>query len=286
MTVQDDRPSGQAAEVQALKEGYRTAENLQARSQIYRYNEDQYPWQRRVFDHLALPAECHVLEVGCGPGKLWLENADRIPPGWSLTLTDLSVGMLQEAQRGLSSVGGRFRYALADAQALPFPAAYFDAVIANHMVYHVPDKPALFAEVRRVLRPGGRFFAATNGEGGDEMSALVRRVDPAIQAAALAEADIAMPTTHPKTFTLENGEAQLVPWFAQITVHRFTGATAVPEVEPVVAYVLSVPFYRRYLVGEKLETFRQLLDEEISAKGAFRVTRATGIFEAIRADQT
>ena len=95
------------------------------------------------------------------------------------------------------------------------------------MVYHVPDKVALFAEVRRVLRPVGRFFAATNGAGGDELGAHLQRVDPAIQEAALAEADRAMPTTHPKTFTLENGEAQLAPWFSHITVHRFTGATAV-----------------------------------------------------------
>lgn len=91
-----------------------------------------------------------------------------------------------------------------------------------------------------------------------------------------------MTTTQPKNFTLENGEAQLRPWFGQITVHRFAGATVVPEVEPVVAYVLSGPFYRRYLVGEKLEAFRRLLAEEIAANGAFRMTGSTGIFEATR----
>lgn len=63
-------------------------------------NEDPYPWQRRVFDHLALPAKCQVLEVGCGPGKLWLENAERLPPGWSVTLTDLSPSILQEERPG------------------------------------------------------------------------------------------------------------------------------------------------------------------------------------------
>jgi ubiquinone/menaquinone biosynthesis C-methylase UbiE len=286
LTVQDDRPGGSTAEVHALKEGYRTAEHLTARSQIYRYNEDPYPWQRRVFDHLALPAACRLLEVGCGPGRLWLENADRLPPGWSLILTDLSPGMLVEARRALAAVAPRVTYAVADGQILPFPPAAFDAVIANHMVYHVPDKAALFAEIRRVLRPGGRFFAATNGAGGDELAALLRRVDPAMQAAALAEAEAAMPTTHPKTFTLENGAAQLAPWFARVTVHRFTGATAVPEVEPVVAYVLSLPFYRRRLLGEQLATFRRVLGEEIAAKGAFRMTGSTGIVAAVRADKT
>jgi ubiquinone/menaquinone biosynthesis C-methylase UbiE len=285
MTVQDDSPDRRTDEAQFVQEGYRTADNLNARSQIYRYNEDPYPWQRRVFDHLALPPRSRTLEVGCGPGKLWLENADRLPAGWSVTLTDLSPGMLQEARRALAGDGGRLGYALADGQALPFPAQCFDAVIANHMVYHVPDKPALFGEVRRVLRPGGRFYAATNGAGGDELGALLQRVDPALHAAAVAEADTAMPTTHPKTFTVENGEEQLAPWFARVTVHRFSGATAVPEVEPVVAYLLSGPFYRRHLVGEKLEAFRRLLAEEIATKGAFRMTRSTGIFEAVRAER-
>ena len=271
-----------ADELAGIKEGYRTAANLNARSRIYRYNEDPYPWQRRVFDHLALPERCRLLEVGCGPGKLWQENADRLPTDLSVTLTDLSAGMLQEARRALAGVGRRYGYALAAAQALPFPAAQFDAVIANHMVYHVPDKPALFAEVRRVLRPGGRFYAATNGAGGDELGALLRRVDPAMHAAALAEAAAAMPTTHPRTFTVENGQEQLAPWFASVTVYRFTGATAVPEVEPVVTYVLSTPVYRRYLIGQRLEAFRRLLAEEIAAKGAFRITGSTGIFEAVR----
>jgi ubiquinone/menaquinone biosynthesis C-methylase UbiE len=283
--ARNDGPNGQTDAVETVRDGYRTADNLNARSQIYRFNEDPYPWQRRVFDHLALPPECQVLELGCGPGKLWLENADRLPPGWSVTLTDLSLGMLQEARRTLAGVAHRFSTTQADAQALPFAADGFDAVIANHMVYHVPNKPALFAEVRRVLRPGGRFYAATNGKGGDELAALFQRVDPAIQEAVVAEAATEMPLTHPTTYTLENGAEQLAPWFTEVTIHRFTGATAVPEVEPVVTYALSGPFYRRYLVGVKLATFRRLLAEEITTKGAFRMTGSTGIFEAVWDDR-
>jgi ubiquinone/menaquinone biosynthesis C-methylase UbiE len=269
-------------EVEGIKAGYRTAANLNARSQIYRFNEDPYPWQRRVFDHLTLPGTCRILEVGCGPGRLWRENADRIPPGWSVTLTDLSPGMLSEARGALDDVGPPFTYAVADGQFLPFRPACFDAVIANHMVYHVPNKPALFAEVRRILRPGGRFYAATNGRGGDELGALLRRLDPTMQAAVQAQMDAEMSMTHPKTFTVENGGDQLRPWFAPVAVHRFTGATAVPEVEPVVDYVLSVPHYRQHLVGEKLAALRRLLEEEIATKGAFRMTGSTGLFEARR----
>ena len=51
----------------------------------------------------------------------------------------------------------------ADGQALPFPNAAFDRVLAAHMLYHVPDREGALAEMRRVLRPGGRLVLATNG---------------------------------------------------------------------------------------------------------------------------
>jgi ubiquinone/menaquinone biosynthesis C-methylase UbiE len=50
-----------------------------------------------------------------------------------------------------------------DIQALPFADGEFDAVVANFMLYHVPDVQRGLAEVARVLRPGGRLVAATNG---------------------------------------------------------------------------------------------------------------------------
>src|SRR5206468_935801 len=116
-----------------------------------------------VFAQLALPSTARILEIGCGPGRLWVENAARIPPGWALTLSDFSPGMAQEARRNLQTVAQPARYLVCDAQALPFAAGHFDAVIANHMLYHVPDRARAFAAIRRVLRPGGTFYAATNG---------------------------------------------------------------------------------------------------------------------------
>ena len=57
--------------------------------------------------------------------------------------------------RGVHAVVG-------DAQALPFSDAQFDAVLAASMLYHLPDLDAGLAELRRVLRPGGRLVAVTN----------------------------------------------------------------------------------------------------------------------------
>src|SRR5919108_178157 len=61
------------------------------------------------------------------------------------------------------SRSGRAVALTADAQALPFDPDEFDVVVANHMLYHVPDPALAVAELARVLRPGGTLLAATNG---------------------------------------------------------------------------------------------------------------------------
>src|SRR5439155_6255128 len=123
-----------------------------------------YGWHRCVFDRLDLAPNTRPLELGCGPGVLWSENPDRLPTGWEVVLSDFSPGMVHEARQKLRGRASTFRFAMADAQAVPFAPASFDAVIANHMLYHVPDRAKALNEIRRVLRPGGRLYAATNGQ--------------------------------------------------------------------------------------------------------------------------
>ena len=50
-------------------------------------------------------------------------------------------------------MAGRFAYEIIDAQAIPYGTQRFDIVIANHMLYHVPDRAQAIAEMRRVLKP-------------------------------------------------------------------------------------------------------------------------------------
>ena len=50
-----------------------------------------------------------------------------------------------------------------DAQSISYEDEIFDAVIANHMLYHVPDRMKAIAEIKRVLKWGGRFIATTVG---------------------------------------------------------------------------------------------------------------------------
>jgi ubiquinone/menaquinone biosynthesis C-methylase UbiE len=249
-----------------LREQYKNAANLNDRIRLHvRFSTNRYDFHMWVFDQLRLAPESRVLELGCGPGSLWRPNLARIPAGWQITLTDFSTGMLAEARANLAGAHP-FAFEQADAQALPFADDSFDAVIANHMLYHVPDRPKAFAEIRRVLRPDGRFFAATNGESHlREMHELVQQFDPAIS------------LWNRMTFRLENGAAELEPFFSHVLLHRYESALVVTEAEPLVAFVASMIGVE--LSGERRQAFTQLVEQRITADGAIHITKDTGLFE-------
>jgi len=259
-------------------EQYRDASNLKARIDLHvRFSTNEYGWHRWVFDQFNLPPESRILELGCGPGLLWLENLHRIPGGWDITLSDLSPGMLQEARRNLRQGQRPFEWGVIDAQAIPFEDERFDGVIANHMLYHVPDRAKAFSEIRRVLRPGGRFYASTVGRAHlRELYALVGRVDPNTDCRDSPPAE---------SFLLENGREQIAQWFSRITLRRYEDTLVITEAGPLVAYVLSTTA-QSSLVGDRLAEFVQVVKQELALHGAIHVTKDSGIFEALRGDST
>jgi len=257
-----------------LAEQYRDDRNLNARLALHqRFSGNQYGWQPWLFDQLGFPSQARILEVGCGPGDLWRRNAARIPAGWRLLLTDLSAGMVAAAQRNLADLVGVMAFGVADAQDLPFCSASFDAAIANHMLYHVPDRPRALAELARVLRPGGCLVAATNGERNmAELGALVRGFDPDIRWEQYAAG-----------FTLQNGAAQLAPWFGRVERLVYEDGLVITEAEPLVAYVLSMQGNAtQRLSGDQASAFADYVQRTLARDGAIRIGKEAGLFRAWR----
>jgi ubiquinone/menaquinone biosynthesis C-methylase UbiE len=146
---------------------YADSRKLAARARLHReYSVAETGWFSWIAAQLPLKPGDRVLDIGCGPGWFWAEIADALPAGLDLTLADLSAGMVEEAVnrcRGpaFGSVAGQ----QADASALPFADGSFDAVLAMHMLYHVPDPAVAIGEMFRVLKPGGFAAVTTNGAG-------------------------------------------------------------------------------------------------------------------------
>ena len=97
-----------------------------------------------------------ILETACGTGIVTRALSRVLPRSVAITATDLNQPMLDHAK---SLPGGeRVRWQQADAQALPFPDAAFDAVVSAFGVMFFPDKVRAYREALRVLRPGGRLM--------------------------------------------------------------------------------------------------------------------------------
>ena len=102
-----------------------------------------------------------VLDVGCGAGMDTLIAAQMVAPAGSVTGIDVTPEMVAKARRSSAEMGlGTVTIVEASAEQLPFADASFDVVISNGVIDLVPDKDAVFTEIARVLRPGGRIQLA------------------------------------------------------------------------------------------------------------------------------
>ncbi|MFQ5400112.1 MAG: class I SAM-dependent methyltransferase [Anaerolineae bacterium] len=254
-------------------EQYRDSGNLSARAGLHqRFSSNPTGWHIWAFAQMALqPGEC-ILECGCGPGWLWRRNLEHLPADCHITLTDLSPGMVTEAERTLAASGRLFQFMTVDIQALPFEDASFDAVIANHMLYHVPNRDRAFAEIVRVLKPDGRFYAATNGRNHmRELWEMGAQLFPAI-ASHITQSGL--------QFSLENGREELERWFVDVSLRRYEDSLVVTEPEPLIAYITSSIRARATLSDAMLDRVVNHVKHRIAAQGAFHIAKDTGLFTA------
>ena len=113
------------------------------------------PYAEDLARRVAGLAPRRILETAAGTGIVTEALAQALPQA-QIVATDLNQAMLDVAATRVRSAGVSFRQA--DAQALPFPDAGFDAVVCQFGAMFFPDRVLAYREARRVLRPGGRFL--------------------------------------------------------------------------------------------------------------------------------
>ncbi len=255
-------------------EQYKTPENLNARVSLHQqFRTNPYPWHRWVFDQLRVTDHSKIFEIGCGPGFLWAENSERIPASWSIQLADLSLGMLKAAKASMKK--GDFSYLVADAQHIPVASNRFDVVIANHMLYHVPEVDLAFSEIHRVLRRGGTLYATANG------SRNLIEIWEWVTEALPSRTDILSSREAVLRFSLDNGKKLLSQYFPSVTLTRYPDSLEITEAQPVVDFVASSSM-QVALSQHELNVYGDFLVSKLKAEKVLKVTKDMGIFKAER----
>jgi|GEM_PF-398123 len=268
----DQQGTATAGEPEVLRQTqYKDSSKLARRANIHKYGRSPIGWFDWVAREAQLPDGADVLEVGCGPGWMW--TAEGFSPSLSLTLTDISSGMLEEALPRVSGLG-RYRAVagqVADARTLPFETGRFDAVLACHMLYHVPNPGRALAEMVRVLRPGGVLAVTTNGD--DNMGEMYMLAHRAWGAPERDPAGLA--------FGIDAAAMEMAPLLSGVTVSTFADELQVTDGEDIVATLTSYPPGDEATEAQ-LATLRAAIAEGMRGDGAFHIRKRQGLVRGIR----
>lgn len=253
----------------SLKNQYQNATNISSRINLHSlYSQNKQGWFPWIFEQCRISPGLRILELGCGDGTLWTDNLSLLPEDISITLSDISSGMLRDARRAIGSSDTRFAFRAFDCRKIPCKDESFDLVIANHVLFYCDDIPAVLREVRRVLAPGGRFLCSAYGKAHmQEVSQLVQDFDERI----VLSADRLY-----ERFGRENGQSILAPFFPKAQWLSYEDCLLVQDAEPLISYVLSCHGNQNQYILNRYKEFRSYTARK-TAKG-FRITKDAGVF--------
>ncbi|MEE0367512.1 MAG: methyltransferase domain-containing protein [Blautia sp.] len=253
----------------SLKNQYQNATNISSRINLHSlYSQNKQGWFPWIFQQCHIKPRLRILELGCGDGTLWTENLSLIPEDISITLSDISSGMLRDARRAIGSSDTRFAFRAFDCKKIPYKDESFDLVIANHVLFYCDDIPAVLKEICRVLSPEGHFLCSAYGKAHmQEVSQLVEDFDDRI----VLSADKLY-----ERFGRENGRKILEPFFPDAKWLSYEDFLLVQDAEPLISYVLSCHGNQNQYILDHYKEFRAFATKK-TAKG-FRITKDAGVF--------
>ena len=244
---------------------YVNKDTLSARVNLHdKYSVNKYGWFNWVFDQYGLMENIKILEFGCGTGNIWVERKKQLPKNMQMILTDISPLMIEKTKKNLGE-SKNITYQVMDIQNTPFEENTFDVIIANHMLYHVPNIPMALSEVKRILKDNGIFYTTTIGENSlKELQDIYRSYQDRVK----------FQYTNECIFTLENGKEILEKYFSQVGQKVYIDSLEVTDVNDLMDYVVS---YNKIPEDIYHEIYGKIY-KEISKNGVFKIRKEQGMF--------
>lgn len=274
----------------SLKTQYQNAGNISARINLHAmYSVNKQGWFKWIYEQGNIASHTEVLELGCGDGRLWVDNIDsvisqNIKP--HITVSDISEGMVNDARRNITeayekcvknhknmvSSNNIFEYDVVDCQNMSYNDASYDCVIANHVLFYCEDIDKACQEIVRVLKPGGVFVCATYGSRHmQEISQLVKEFDKRIVLAADNLYD---------KFGLDTGDKQLNKYFTSVNIRRYDDCLKVDKAEPLVEYILSCHGNQNQYLLDRYSDFKSFIQKKL--RKTLTITKDAGLFYCVK----
>lgn len=252
-------------------EQYKNAKNLNDRIRLHeKYSTNSQGWFNWLFEKIDFSKVNRLLELGCGNGKLWQENKIDLR-NREIFLSDISEGMVEEVRNKL---GSDFNCIVADAEKIPFKDAYFDSIIANHVLFYLNDLNQGLKEISRVLKPNGVLYCSTYGKSHmKEITDIVQSFDSRINLSNHSLYDV---------FGLENGEDILKKYFTSVQRMDYQDSLEITESKPLIDYIMSCHGNQNEILGPKLNEFKEYIEEILKKDGKIVVTKEAGLFKCTK----
>lgn len=210
---------------------YEDDSNFKKRQNFHnKYSTNKYGFRNWMFDKYKIFDGCKVLELGCGNGIIWDEKYNELPANVKIVLSDFSEGMckiVKEKHKEHKNI----QIKRIDIQDIPYKDNTFDIVIANHMLYHVPNVDKAIEEVYRVLKKDGIFYASTLGTNGFQkyLNQRFREFDSSMDYFNIEN----------WSFTLKNGKEVLSKQFKKIEMYEYEDSIEVDDENELIEWIFS-----------------------------------------------
>lgn len=240
---------------------YKDTSNLDIRIMIHKkYSTNKMGFANWIYSNYKFEPKKKILELGCGTGDMWKENLD-VLNGAKILLTDFSEAMVNAAKNNLKEQKD-IEYNIVNIEEIPYSNNEFDRVIANMMLYHVPNIPKALSEVSRVLKCDGYFYCATYGE-----NTILSNI------AKLLEVDL---NKNDWIFTLQNGYDILKPYFKEVKRLDYVDSLEITEIDDLINYIESLEG-----MHETFKMDKSTLKERLISKmenGVLTIPKEYGMF--------
>ena len=268
----------ESVQAEGIRRYYATDQNLRIEDETYaKFAVPKLDFVSWTLDTVAWQGDEVVLDLGCGRGNHYSQLLKR-ELDLSYFALDLSPFML------LHHPAGCERLAIGDGMRLPYTEASFDVVMANHVLYHLQDIDDGLAEIKRVLKPGGKILAATNSiHTMPELQVLIRR---AIVLLSANGAQVHPPTLPSDSFALENGTRILARHFYAVVRHDLPGQLIFDDIDPAIDFLESMRDLRQHRLpadvawDDMMLIMRQQITQLIQLMGKLELNAVAGALVA------